>query len=108
MEFNDEVKTPCVVTFRVNSNEDVSSFERRAINPVENFKLVRTVTRLIVESSERIRRTSCEVTDLVTQERNPLAGKAKDIAASSVLVAAISSVIIGIIIFGNHVLETFR
>jgi hypothetical protein len=66
MEFNDEVKTPCVVTFRVNSNEDVSSFERRAINPVENFKLVRTVTRLIVESSERIRRTSCEVTDLVT------------------------------------------
>jgi len=48
------------------------------------------------------------VTDLVTRERNPLAGKAKDISASSVLVATISSVIVGIIIFGNHVLEIFR
>jgi hypothetical protein len=66
MEFNDKVEAPCVVTFGVDPNEDVSSFKSRAIDPVENFELVRTTTRLIVESSERIRRTGCEVTDPVT------------------------------------------
>ncbi|WP_412897294.1 diacylglycerol kinase family protein [Bacillus sp. 1P02SD] len=40
-----------------------------------------------------------KVVDLVTSEFHPLAKKAKDIAAGSVLIYAIISVIIGLIIF---------
>jgi diacylglycerol kinase len=42
------------------------------------------------------------LTDLVTREQNPLAGKVKDISAAAVLVAAVSSVVIGIVIFGRY------
>jgi diacylglycerol kinase len=62
----------------------------------------------IVISLELVNSAIENLTDLVTREQNPLAGKVKDISASSVLVAAISSVIIGIIIFGRHVLEIVR
>jgi diacylglycerol kinase len=37
--------------------------------------------------------------DLVSPEKNSLAGKAKDIAAGAVLVAAICAAIVGLIIF---------
>ncbi|SKC86390.1 diacylglycerol kinase family protein [Ohtaekwangia koreensis] len=37
--------------------------------------------------------------DLVTRERQPLAGKVKDIAAGAVLIVSVISVIIGLIIF---------
>jgi diacylglycerol kinase len=40
--------------------------------------------------------------DLVTRERNPLAGKVKDIAAGAVLVVSIITVIIGLIIFRKY------
>ena len=39
------------------------------------------------------------IVDLVSPQRNPLAGKAKDIAAGAVLVTAVISVVIGIVIF---------
>lgn len=39
------------------------------------------------------------VVDLASPEQNPLAGKAKDIAAGAVLICAIVSVLIGILIF---------
>lgn len=44
------------------------------------------------------------VVNLVTTERNPLAGKIKDIAAGAVLLASIMSVIVGIIIFWKYIL----
>lgn len=39
------------------------------------------------------------IVNLVSPERHPLAGKAKDIAAGAVLIAAIASAIVGLIIF---------
>ena len=45
------------------------------------------------------------LTDLVTREKHPLAGKAKDIAAASVLVASMISAIIGLIIFIPKIFE---
>lgn len=48
--------------------------------------------------------------DLVSPEKNPLAGKVKDIAAGAVLIAVMYSVIIGLVIFvpkGWELLMTF-
>ena len=42
--------------------------------------------------------------DLVTIERNPLAGKIKDIAAGAVLVVSVISLIIGLIIFRKYLI----
>ena len=41
--------------------------------------------------------------DLVTTERNPMAGKIKDMAAGAVLIASVTATIIGILIFGRHI-----
>jgi diacylglycerol kinase len=41
--------------------------------------------------------------DLISQERNPLAGKAKDIAAGAVLFVSIVSLIVGILIFRKYI-----
>jgi diacylglycerol kinase len=41
--------------------------------------------------------------DLVTLERKPLAGRIKDIAAGSVLLVSIISVVIGVIVFRKYV-----
>jgi diacylglycerol kinase (ATP) len=45
------------------------------------------------------------VADLASPEHHPLAGKAKDVAAGAVLVAAIGSLIVGALVFGPHVLS---
>lgn len=42
--------------------------------------------------------------DLVTIERNPLAGKIKDIAAGAVLTVSVISLIIGLIIFRKYLI----
>ncbi len=42
------------------------------------------------------------VVDLVSPQDNPLAGKAKDIAAGAVLITAVHSVVVGIVVFGGH------
>lgn len=44
------------------------------------------------------------LTDVASPEFHPLAEKAKDIAAGAVLIAAIGSVVIGVLIFGPHLL----
>jgi len=43
------------------------------------------------------------LTDLVSPEFHPLAGRAKDTAASAVLIAAIGSVIVGALVFLPHI-----
>jgi diacylglycerol kinase len=45
------------------------------------------------------------LTNLVSPEHNPLAGKTKDLAAGAVLVAAITAVVVGLIIFIPYVLN---
>lgn len=58
--------------------------------------------------SAEIMNTAIEATvDLVTRERHPLAGKAKDAAAGAVLVLAIVSAIIGAIIFVPKIISLF-
>lgn len=42
------------------------------------------------------------LTDVASPEFHPLAAKAKDVAAGAVLIAAIGSVLIGLLIFGPH------
>ncbi|GGF03090.1 diacylglycerol kinase family protein [Hymenobacter cavernae] len=44
------------------------------------------------------------LTDLVSPEYHPLAGKAKDVAAGAVLVAAVAALVVGLFIFGPRVL----
>jgi len=43
--------------------------------------------------------------DLIKAEFHPLAGKAKDIAAGAVLVAAVQAVLIGLIVFGPYIIK---
>jgi diacylglycerol kinase len=43
--------------------------------------------------------------DLASPERHPLAKTAKDVAAAMVLLAAIASVIIGVLIFGTRLMR---
>jgi len=48
------------------------------------------------------------LTDLASPEFHPLAGKAKDVAAGAVLIAAAGAVVIGLIIIGPHLSELLR
>lgn len=48
------------------------------------------------------------VVDMITLEKNEKAKKAKDISASAVLISAISSAIIGLIIFIPKLLTLFK
>ncbi len=52
--------------------------------------------------------TSIEfLVDLASPERRPLAAEAKDVAAAAVLVAAIGSLLVGMLVFAPHVLSMF-
>jgi diacylglycerol kinase (ATP) len=46
--------------------------------------------------------------DLASPELHPLAGKAKDAAAGAVLVTAAGAVVIGLLVFGPHLLAWIR
>jgi len=46
--------------------------------------------------------------NLVTKENNELAGRAKDLAAGAVLIFALSSLIVGALIFIPKILESIR
>ena len=50
--------------------------------------------------------TSIEfLVDLASPDLHPLAAKAKDVAAGAVLIAAIGSLVVGVLVFGPHVLK---
>lgn len=61
-----------------------------------------TLTTGLVICTELINSSIENLTDLVTKEKHPLAGKVKDIAAGAVLFASIIAVIVAIIIFANY------
>ena len=67
------------------------------INRLDWLILLLTIT--IVISLELVNSAIEAVVDLASPNRHPLAKKAKDVAAGAVLVAAIVSVIIGILLF---------
>ncbi len=59
---------------------------------------------MLVISLELVNTAVENLVDLVTLERNPLAGKIKDIAAGAVLVASGISLIVGIIVFRKYLM----
>ena|SRR5258708_25341 len=64
---------------------------------------VLTLVSSLVVSLELINSAIENMTDLLTIEQKPLAGKIKDISAGAVLIAAAGAMIVGIIIFKNYV-----
>lgn len=63
---------------------------------------------LLVISSEMINTAIEEMVDLITSEHKKEAKVAKDVAAGMVLIAAIGSVIVGLLIFTPYVLRLFK
>ena len=60
-----------------------------------------------VWSAEAMNSAIERVVDLVTLDRKPLAKAAKDLAAASVLLLAITSVVIGLVIFMPKIIALF-
>ncbi len=58
----------------------------------------------LVWTAEGINTAIEAVVDLASPEIHPLAGKAKDVAAGAVLLAALASVVIGVLVFGPRLL----
>lgn len=59
----------------------------------------------IVLSLEAVNTAIEQLCDLVSPDYHPLVGKAKDVAAAAVLMAAIGAVVVGIIVFLPKILE---
>jgi diacylglycerol kinase (ATP) len=76
------------------------------ISPVE-FAIV-VVTIALVLSSEMLNTVVEACVDLATQEIHPLAKIAKDVAAGAVLLNAALAVVVGLLIFGPHLLALRR
>ncbi len=58
---------------------------------------------MVVWTAEALNTALELLTDLVSPEFHPLAGRAKDAAAGGVLIAAVGSVIVGAIVFVPYV-----
>ncbi len=67
------------------------------ISPQEWLAIVISV--VLVIALEAVNTALETLTDLVSPGNHPLAGKAKDLAAAAVLLAAIGAVVVGLIIF---------
>jgi diacylglycerol kinase (ATP) len=63
---------------------------------------------VVVWSAEALNTAFEFLMDVASPEFHPLAGKAKDVAAGAVLIAAAGSVIIGCIVLGPYVRSLFR
>lgn len=63
---------------------------------------------VLVIASEMINTAIEQMVDLITKEHREEAKIAKDVAAGMVLVAAMGSIIVGILIFVPHILKLFR
>jgi diacylglycerol kinase len=72
------------------------------LSPVEFAMIFIAITSVVI--SEMFNTVAEAVVDLATKEYHPLAKIAKDVAAGAVLLNAVLSVIIGLLIFGPHLL----
>ncbi|BBH21275.1 hypothetical protein Back11_26200 [Paenibacillus baekrokdamisoli] len=66
------------------------------------------ITMALVIGAELLNTAIENVVDLVSPERHPLAKAAKDTAAGGVLVTAMAAVIVGLLVFGPHLVAIFR
>lgn len=71
------------------------------INDVDWCTLLLTIA--LVLSLEMINTAIENLVDLVTLDRNPLAGKIKDIAAGAVLTVSVMAVVVGLIVFKKYI-----
>ena len=72
------------------------------ITSVEWCVILLTIAMVI--SLEMMNSAIENVVDLITREVNPLAGKAKDIAAGAVLFASIVAIIVGVLVFKKYLI----
>ena len=73
------------------------------ISPAEWAAIV--LAAVCVWAAEALNTSIEFLVDLASPELHPLAAKAKDVAAAAVLVAAIGSLLVGILVFTPHVLK---
>jgi diacylglycerol kinase (ATP) len=59
----------------------------------------------IVWAAEAINTALELIIDMVSPQKHPLAGRAKDVAAAAVLITAIIAALVGVILFAPHVLN---
>jgi|SRR5579859_50467 len=57
----------------------------------------------LVISLELVNTAIENLTDLVTKDSDPLAGKVKDIAAAAVVIGSLAAALAGVIIFSNYI-----
>lgn len=69
--------------------------------------LILVLTIVLVLFAEAANSALEFLTDLVSPDYHPLAGKAKDVAAAAVLITAIGAVVIGLILFLPKLLAKF-
>lgn len=62
---------------------------------------------MIVWVAEGINTALEALADALHPDRHPLIGRAKDVAAAAVLMAAVGALLIGLLIFGNYIKEWF-
>ena len=70
--------------------------------------LVLIVAIALVFCAEALNTALERVVDLLEPERHALARDAKDLAAAGVLMASLSALIVGVILFGPRLLGLFR
>lgn len=76
---------------------------------IETWEWCSVVIAFAMVLSTEAMNTAIEfVVDLVSPQYHPLAGKAKDVAAAAVLIAAMGAVMIGAIIFLPKILDLFQ
>ncbi len=66
-----------------------------------------TLAAASVWATELVNTAIEALTDLASPAWHPLAGKAKDVAAGAVLLAALGAVVVGALVFGPHVIASF-
>jgi diacylglycerol kinase (ATP) len=72
------------------------------LSKIEWLFIVLSVTMVIVAEAFN---TAIEfLADSISKEHHPLIGKAKDVGAGAVLLTAIMAVVVGILVFGPHLL----
>lgn len=62
---------------------------------------------MVVTALEAMNSAVEYLTDLVSPDYHPLAGKVKDMAAGAVLMAAVGAAVVGVIIFGPYLTNYF-
>ncbi|MEM0992911.1 MAG: diacylglycerol kinase family protein [Bacteroidota bacterium] len=70
--------------------------------------LVLIVTITLVLFAEAINSALEFLTDLISPDLHPLAGKAKDVAAAAVLITAIGAVVVGLFLFLPKLLDVVK